>query len=38
VFVQEHPGAAREGDTLVTRLQLTRAMTGGDLHAWLATA
>jgi peptidoglycan/xylan/chitin deacetylase (PgdA/CDA1 family) len=38
VFVQEHPRAAREGDTLVPRLQLTRAMTGGDLHAWLATA
>ena len=38
VFVQEHPRAAREGDTLVPRLQLTRAITGGDLHAWLATA
>ena len=38
VFVQEDPRAAREGDTMVPRLQLTRRMTGGDLHAWLDTA
>jgi len=38
VFVQEDPRAARAGDAMVPRLQLTRRMTGGELHAWLATA
>jgi peptidoglycan/xylan/chitin deacetylase (PgdA/CDA1 family) len=36
VFVQQPARYARVGDTVVPRLQITRKMTGGDLHAWLA--
>jgi peptidoglycan/xylan/chitin deacetylase (PgdA/CDA1 family) len=36
VFVQQPAHYARVGDTTVPRLQITRKMTGGDLHAWLA--
>lgn len=35
VFVQEPARYARPGDTVVPRLQITRRMTGGDLHEWL---
>jgi hypothetical protein len=35
VFVQEPARYARPGDALVPRLQITRKMTGGDIHAWL---
>jgi peptidoglycan/xylan/chitin deacetylase (PgdA/CDA1 family) len=35
VFVQEPARYARPGETVVPRLQITRKMTGGDLHAWL---
>jgi len=38
VFVQDDPRAARPHDVLVPRLQLMRAMAGGDLRAWLAAA
>jgi peptidoglycan/xylan/chitin deacetylase (PgdA/CDA1 family) len=38
VFVQEDPHLARPGEADVTRLQLDRTTTGGDLHNWLATA
>ncbi len=34
----DDPRAARPHDVLVPRLQLTRAMAGGDLRAWLAAA
>ena len=36
VFVQEPARYARVGDRVVPRLQITRKMTGGELHAWLA--
>jgi peptidoglycan/xylan/chitin deacetylase (PgdA/CDA1 family) len=35
IFVQEPARYARPGDTVVPRLQLTRKMAGGDVHAWL---
>jgi peptidoglycan/xylan/chitin deacetylase (PgdA/CDA1 family) len=35
VFVQELARYARPGETVVPRLQVTRKMTGGDLHTWL---
>jgi len=38
VFVQDDPRLVRPGDRDVQRLQLDRTITGGDLHAWLATA
>jgi peptidoglycan/xylan/chitin deacetylase (PgdA/CDA1 family) len=38
VFVQEDPHPARPGDPEVTRLQLDRTTTGGQLHDWLETA
>jgi peptidoglycan/xylan/chitin deacetylase (PgdA/CDA1 family) len=38
VFVQEDPHPARPGDAEVTRLQLDRTTTGGQLHDWLETA
>jgi hypothetical protein len=38
VFVQQDPHPATPGDRDITRLQLDRTMTGGDLHNWLATA
>ncbi|HEX7300469.1 MAG TPA: polysaccharide deacetylase family protein [Solirubrobacteraceae bacterium] len=37
VFVQEPAHYARPGETVVPRLQITRKMSGGDIHAWLAT-
>jgi peptidoglycan/xylan/chitin deacetylase (PgdA/CDA1 family) len=36
VFVQDPADYARPGEAVVPRLQITRKMTGGDLHAWLA--
>jgi peptidoglycan/xylan/chitin deacetylase (PgdA/CDA1 family) len=36
VFVQQPARYARPGDALVARLQITRKMAGGDIHAWLA--
>jgi peptidoglycan/xylan/chitin deacetylase (PgdA/CDA1 family) len=36
VFTQEDARLARPGDEDVPRLQTTRRMSGGDLHAWLA--
>lgn len=36
-FVQQDPHLARPGDAEVTRLQLDRTTTGGDLHNWLET-
>jgi peptidoglycan/xylan/chitin deacetylase (PgdA/CDA1 family) len=36
VFVQEPARYAAAGDGPVPRLQVTRKMTGGDIHAWLA--
>jgi len=36
VFVQEPARYARPGDPLVPRLQITRKLAGGDIHAWLA--
>jgi peptidoglycan/xylan/chitin deacetylase (PgdA/CDA1 family) len=36
VFVQEPARYARPGDAFVPRLQVTRRMTGGEIHAWLA--
>ena len=38
VFVQEDPHPARPGDPDVTRLQLDRTTSGGQLHYWLETA
>jgi peptidoglycan/xylan/chitin deacetylase (PgdA/CDA1 family) len=38
VFVQDDPRPSRPGEADVTRLQLDRTMTGGELHYWLATA
>lgn len=35
VFVQQPAQYAGRGETVVSRLQITRKMTGGDLHAWL---
>jgi hypothetical protein len=35
VFVQQPARFARPGDTVVPRLQITRKMAGGDIHAWL---
>jgi peptidoglycan/xylan/chitin deacetylase (PgdA/CDA1 family) len=35
VFVQQPAAYARRGDTLVPRLQITRRMAGGEVHAWL---
>jgi hypothetical protein len=35
VFVQQPAAYARLGDTLVPRLQITRRMAGGEIHAWL---
>jgi peptidoglycan/xylan/chitin deacetylase (PgdA/CDA1 family) len=35
VFVQEPARYARPGESVVPRLQITRKMTGGALHAWL---
>jgi peptidoglycan/xylan/chitin deacetylase (PgdA/CDA1 family) len=36
VFVQDPAHYAQPGESIVPRLQITRKMTGGDLHAWLA--
>jgi peptidoglycan/xylan/chitin deacetylase (PgdA/CDA1 family) len=36
VFVQQPARYARPGDTVVPRLQITRKMTGGAIHAWLS--
>jgi peptidoglycan/xylan/chitin deacetylase (PgdA/CDA1 family) len=36
-FVQQDPHLARPGEADVTRLQLDRTTTGGDLHNWLET-
>jgi peptidoglycan/xylan/chitin deacetylase (PgdA/CDA1 family) len=38
VFVQQDPHPARPGDPIVTRLQLDRTISGGELHNWLASA
>jgi peptidoglycan/xylan/chitin deacetylase (PgdA/CDA1 family) len=38
VFVQQDPHFAEPGEADVTRLQLDRTITGGDLHNWLETA
>jgi hypothetical protein len=35
VFVQQPARYARPGETVVARLQITRKMAGGDIHAWL---
>jgi hypothetical protein len=35
IFVQDPAQYARQGETVVPRLQITRKMTGGDVHAWL---
>jgi hypothetical protein len=35
VFVQEPSRYARPGDAYVPRLQVTRRMAGGVIHAWL---
>ncbi|MEN3284986.1 MAG: hypothetical protein V7607_6126 [Solirubrobacteraceae bacterium] len=35
VFVQQPAHYARPGETVVPRLQITRKMAGGDIHAWL---
>jgi peptidoglycan/xylan/chitin deacetylase (PgdA/CDA1 family) len=35
VFVQQPAAYARRGETLVPRLQVTRRMAGGEIHAWL---
>jgi peptidoglycan/xylan/chitin deacetylase (PgdA/CDA1 family) len=37
VFVQQDPQPAEPGERDVTRLQLDRTITGGDLHHWLET-
>jgi peptidoglycan/xylan/chitin deacetylase (PgdA/CDA1 family) len=36
VFVQQPAGYARPGESVVPRLQITRKMAGGDIHAWLS--
>jgi peptidoglycan/xylan/chitin deacetylase (PgdA/CDA1 family) len=36
VFVQAPARYARHADTLIPRLQITRKMAGGEIHAWLA--
>jgi peptidoglycan/xylan/chitin deacetylase (PgdA/CDA1 family) len=36
VFVQQPALYARPGDPFIPRLQITRKMAGGDVHAWLA--
>jgi peptidoglycan/xylan/chitin deacetylase (PgdA/CDA1 family) len=36
VFVQDPARYARPGDAVVPRMQITRKMAGGDIHAWLA--
>ena len=36
VFVQQPARYARPGESVVSRLQVTRKMTGGDIHAWLS--
>jgi peptidoglycan/xylan/chitin deacetylase (PgdA/CDA1 family) len=36
VFVQQPAAYAKPGETVVPRLQITRKMAGGDIHAWLA--
>jgi peptidoglycan/xylan/chitin deacetylase (PgdA/CDA1 family) len=36
VFVQQPALYAHPGETVVPRLQITRKMPGGDIHAWLA--
>ena len=38
VFVQADPHAAIAGEEPVTRFQLDRSLTGGELHYWLETA
>jgi peptidoglycan/xylan/chitin deacetylase (PgdA/CDA1 family) len=38
IFVQEDPHPARPGDPDVTRLQLDRTVSGGQLHDWLENA
>ena len=35
VFVQQPARYAHPGETVVPRLQITRKMAGGDIHAWL---
>jgi poly-beta-1,6-N-acetyl-D-glucosamine N-deacetylase len=35
VFVQQPARYAKPGDAVVPRLQITRKMAGGDIHAWL---
>jgi hypothetical protein len=37
VFVQQDPHPTTPRDRDITRLQLDRTLTGGDLHNWLAT-
>jgi peptidoglycan/xylan/chitin deacetylase (PgdA/CDA1 family) len=37
VFVEDPARYARPGDGVVPRLEITRKMAGGDIHAWLAT-
>jgi peptidoglycan/xylan/chitin deacetylase (PgdA/CDA1 family) len=36
VFVQQPARYARPGESVVPRLQITRKMAGGDIHAWLS--
>jgi peptidoglycan/xylan/chitin deacetylase (PgdA/CDA1 family) len=38
VFVQQDPHPARPGERVVTRMQLNRTVTGGELHYWLDSA
>jgi hypothetical protein len=38
VFVQQDPHPAQPGDPIVTRLQLDRTISGGEVHSWLASA
>jgi peptidoglycan/xylan/chitin deacetylase (PgdA/CDA1 family) len=38
VFVQQDPHLAEPGEADVTRLQLDRTITGGDLHSWLESS
>ena len=38
IFVQQDPRLAEPGEPDVTRLQLDRTITGGDLHSWLETS
>jgi hypothetical protein len=35
IFIQDPAQYARPGEAVVPRLQITRKMTGGDLHSWL---